>query len=124
MRSDEEESDDETMEEEVVYRPTYTMSQETNNSDTVSTAQTTENHDQTEEKTSIMGDQSTRTFGGQDETENSTSTQASFGNYDREMGQEKIPPHCRIQARLVPGEQPKTLPPPKSAQESNPERTK
>jgi hypothetical protein len=91
VRSDEEESDDETMEEEVVYRPTYTMSQETNNSDTVSTAQTTENHDQTEEKTTIMGDQSTLTFGGQDETENSINVQASFGDYDREMGQEKIP---------------------------------
>ncbi len=47
VRSDDEESDDETMEEEVVYRP-YNMSQGINNSDIVSTAQTTENHDQTE----------------------------------------------------------------------------
>jgi hypothetical protein len=50
------------MEEEVVYRPTYNMSQETNNSDTVSTAQTTENHDQTEVKTTIAGDKSALTF--------------------------------------------------------------
>jgi hypothetical protein len=71
-----------------------------------------------------MGDQSTLTFEGQDETENSTNEQASFGDYDREMGQETIPPHCQIQARPVLGEQPKTLTPPKSAQESNPERTK
>ncbi len=108
----------------MVYRPTYNMSQETNNSDTVSTAQTTENHDQIEAKTTIKGDQSTLTFGGQDWTENSTNAQASFGDYDREMGQETIPPHCQIQARTVPGEQPKTVTPPKSAQESNPERTK
>ncbi len=94
MHSDDEESDDETMEEEVIYRPTYNMSQETNNSDTVSTAQTTENHDQTEAKTTIMGDQSTLTFGGQDGTENSTNAQASFGDYDREIGQATIPPHC------------------------------
>ena len=64
VRSDDEESDDETMEEEVVYRPTYTMSQETTNSDTVFTAQTAENHDQNEEKITIMGDQSTLTFEG------------------------------------------------------------
>jgi hypothetical protein len=44
------------------------MSQETNNSDTVSTAQTTEHHDQTEVKTTIAGDQSTLTFGGQDQS--------------------------------------------------------
>ncbi len=44
VRSDDEESDDEIMEEEVVYSPTYNMSQETNNSDKVSTAQTNENH--------------------------------------------------------------------------------
>ena len=113
------------MDEEVVYRPTtYTMSQETNNSDTVSTAQTTENHDQTKEKNTIMGDQSTLTFEGQAKTEKSTNEQASFGDYDSEMGQESIPPHCQIQARPVPGVQPKTLTPPKSAQESNPERTK
>jgi len=124
VRSDDEESDDETMDEEVVYRPTYTMSQETTNSDTVSTAQTTENHDQPEEKTTIMGDQSTLTFKGQDETEDSTNAHASFGDYDREMGQETSPPHCQLQTRPVLGEQPKTLTPPKSAQESNPERTK
>jgi hypothetical protein len=47
-----------------VYRPTYHMSQQTNNSDKVSTAQTTENRDQTEAKTTIAGDQSTLTFGG------------------------------------------------------------
>ena len=96
MRSDDEESDDETIEEEVVYLPTYNMSQETNNSDTVSTAQTTEKHDQIEAKTTIKGDQSTLTFGGQDETENSTNEQASFGDHDSEMGQETIPPHCQI----------------------------
>ncbi len=56
VRSDDEESDDETMEEEVVYRPTYNMSQETNNFDTVSTAQTTENHDQIETKTMLTGE--------------------------------------------------------------------
>ncbi len=55
VRSDDEESDDETVEEEVVYRPTYDRSQETNNSDTVSTAQTTKNHDRTEAKTTITG---------------------------------------------------------------------
>jgi len=87
-------------------------------------AQTAENHDHTEEKTTIMEDQPTLTFGGQDETEDSTNAQASFGDYDREMGQETIPPHCQIQARPVLGEQPKTLTPPKSAQESNQERTK
>jgi hypothetical protein len=92
VRSDDEESDDKTMEEEMVYRPTYNMSQETNNSDTVSTAQTTENHDQIEAKTMLTGDQSTPTFGEQDGTENSTNAQASFGDYDREMGQETIPP--------------------------------
>jgi hypothetical protein len=124
VRSDDEESDDETMEEEVVYRPTYNMSQETNSSDTVSTAQTTENHDQTETKPTIMGDQSTLTFGGQDGTENSTNVQASFGNYDRKIGQETIPSHCQIQAPPVPGEQPKTLTPPESEQGSNQERTK
>jgi hypothetical protein len=91
MRSDDEESDDETMEEEVVDRPTYNMPQETNNSDTVSTAQTTENHDQTEAKTTITRDRSTLNFGGQDGTENSTNAQASFGDYDREIGQETIP---------------------------------
>jgi hypothetical protein len=74
------------------------MSQETNNSDTVSIAQTTENHDQTEAKTTIAGDQSTLTFGGQDETEKSINAQTSFGDYDREIGQETILPHCQIQA--------------------------
>jgi hypothetical protein len=112
------------MEEEVVYRPTYDMSQETNNSETVSTAQTTENHDQTEVKTTITGDQQTLTFGGEDGTENSTNAQASFGDYEREISQETNPPHCQIQALPVPGEQPKTLTPPKSDQESNPQNTK
>jgi hypothetical protein len=124
VRSDDEESDDETMEEKVVYRPTFNMSQGTNNSDTVSTAQTTENHEQTEAKTTIMGDQSTLTFGGQDGTENSTNAQASFGDHDREIGQETIPPHCQIQGPPVPCEPPKTLTPPESEQGSNPERTK
>ncbi len=124
VRFHDDESDDETMEEEVVYRPTYDISQETHNSDTVSTAQTTENHDQTEAKTIMTGDQSTPTFGEQDGTENSTNAQASFGNYDREMDQETIPPHCQIQTRTVPCEQPKTLMPSKSAQDGNPERTK
>ncbi len=108
----------------MVYRPTYTMSQETHNSDTVSTAQIAENHDQTDEKTTIMADQSTLTFEGQNAIENSTNEQASFGDYDSEMGQETIPPHCQTQARPVLDEQPKTLTPPKSAQESNPESTK
>ncbi len=86
------------------------MSQEANNSDTVSTAQTTENHDQTEAKTTIRGDQSTLTFGGQDGTEKSTNAQASFDDYDdREIDQETIPPHCQIQAPPIPGEQSKTL---------------
>jgi hypothetical protein len=42
VRFDDEESDDETMEEEVIYRPTYNMPQEINNSDTVPTAQNPE----------------------------------------------------------------------------------
>jgi hypothetical protein len=84
----------------------------------------TENHDQIEAKTTMTGDQPTPTFGGQDGTENSTNAQASFCDYDREMGQKMIPPHCHIQAQIVPGEQLTTLTPPKSAQESNPERTK
>ncbi len=79
----------------MVYRPTYDMPQETNNSDTVSTAQTTENHDQTEAKTTITGDQSTFTFGGQDGTENSTNAQASFGDYEKETSQETNPPTAK-----------------------------
>ncbi len=71
-----------------------------------------------------MEDHSTLTFEGQDETEKLTNTQASFGDFDREMGQETIPPHCQIQTRPVLDEQPKTLMPPKSAQQSNPETTK
>ncbi len=71
VRFDDEESDDETMEEEVVYQPTYNMPQETNKSDIVSTAQTTENHDQIEAKTTMTGDQSTPTVGEQDGTKNS-----------------------------------------------------
>ncbi len=94
MRSDDEESDDETMEEEVVHRPTYNMSQETNNSDTIFTAQTIENHDQIEAKITIAGDKSTPTFEGQDEAENSTNAQVSFSDYDRDNGKETIPPHC------------------------------
>ncbi len=99
----------ETMEEEVIYRPTYHMSQETSNSNTVSTAQPTENHDKTEAKTTIAGDQWTLTFGGQNETEDSINTQASFGDYNRAICQETIPSHCQIQAPPVPGEQPRTL---------------
>jgi hypothetical protein len=100
------------------------MYPETNNSDTVSTAQTTENHHQTEAKITISGDKSTLTFEGQDGTENSTNAQASFGDYDRENGKETIPSHCQNQAPPAPGEQPRTLTPPGSEQESNPESTK
>jgi hypothetical protein len=124
VRSDDEESNDETMEEELVYRPTYNMSQEINNSDIISTAQTTDNHDQTEAKTTISGYQPSLTFGGPDGTEKSTNAQAFFGDYDREIGQETIPSHSQIQAPPVPGEQPKTLTPPESEQGSNQERTK
>jgi hypothetical protein len=53
-----------------------------------------------------------------------TNTQASFWDYDREIGQETTTPHCQIQAPLVPGEQPRILTPPESEQESNPESAK
>ena len=71
-----------------------------------------------------MGEQSTLTFGGQDGTEKSTDAQASFGDYERKISQQTNPLHCQIQALPIPGEQPKTLTPPKSDQESNPESTK
>ncbi len=79
----------------MVYRPTYTVSQETNNSNPVSTVQTSEIQDQTNAKITIADDKSTLTFEGQDETEHSTNTQDSFRDYDRENGQETILPHCQ-----------------------------
>jgi hypothetical protein len=100
------------------------MSQEINSSDPVSTAQTSKNKDQNNAKITNAEDKSTLTFEGQDETENSTNAQASFGDNDRENGEETIPHHCQHLAPPAPREQPKTLTPYGSEQESNPKGKK
>jgi hypothetical protein len=81
VHSDDEASDDETMEEEVVYDFANNVSQETHNSDTVSTAQNSEIQDQTNAKITIEADKTPLTFEEQDETEIALNAQAYFGDY-------------------------------------------
>jgi hypothetical protein len=77
VHSDDEASDDERMEEEVVYRPIYTMSHETNNSDTVPTAQNPVIQVKTNAEITIEADKTPLTFEEQDETEIALNAQDS-----------------------------------------------
>jgi hypothetical protein len=91
------------MEEEVVYRPPYNMSQEINNSDTVPTAQNPEILVQNQAENTIAAEQAPLTFGEQDETEIALNAHDSFGDYGKEKGQEETPPNGSVPAHPEPG---------------------
>ncbi len=103
VHSDDEASDDETMENEVVYDFTNNLSQETHNSDTVPTAQNLEIQDQTNAEITIEAEKTPLTFEEQDETEIALNAHDSFGYYGKEKGQEAIPPHESFSAHPEPG---------------------